>query len=81
MIDQSELLKPANYNAYLVRLWQESPNAAWRASAQCAHTGEKLYFATLAELFTFLETQTRVDPPQKDPGEGREGWWGADERG
>ena len=73
MIDQSELFKPANYNAYLLRLWQESPNAAWRASAQCAHTGEKFYFATLAELFTFLETQTRVDPPQKDPGEGREG--------
>lgn len=81
MIDQSELFKPANYNAYLVRLWQESPNAAWRASAQCAHTGEKLYFATLAELFTFLETQTRVDPPQKDPGEGRVRLRGADERG
>jgi hypothetical protein len=55
---KAELFRPPNYSAYVVRLWQESPDTLWRASAQCAGTGEKLYFATLAELFVFLEAQT-----------------------
>ncbi len=52
------LLKPTNYTAYLVRMWQETPRTPWRAFAQCASTGEKFYFATLADLFAFLEAQT-----------------------
>lgn len=65
------LLRPTNYTAYLVRMWQEKPNAPWRAFAQCASTGEKFYFATLADLFTFLEAQTRRDETneQKRPPE------------
>lgn len=58
----SALFKPNNYSAYLVRLWQEAPHSAWRASAQCATTGQKHYFATLAELFVFLEEQTSNEP-------------------
>lgn len=48
----------ADYSAYLVRIWREHPHAPWRASAQCARTGEKRYFSTLADLYAFLETQT-----------------------
>lgn len=58
----SDLFRPNNYSAYLVRLWQETPQTAWRASAQCATTGQKHYFATLAELFVFLEEQTSNAP-------------------
>jgi len=52
-------------------MWQEKPSAPWRAFAQCASTGEKFYFATLADLFTFLEAQTRRDETneQKRPPE------------
>lgn len=64
---QPDLFKPANYSAYLVRLWQETPYTPWRASAQCASTGQKHYFATLAELFAFLETQTLAAPPNAKP--------------
>lgn len=64
---QPDLFKPANYSAYLVRLWQETPHTPWRASAQCASTGQKRYFATLAELFAFLETQTLAAPPEPEP--------------
>lgn len=46
------------YHAYLVRLWQDGPRAPWRASAQCAQTGEKRLFVDLEVLFTFLKTQT-----------------------
>lgn len=55
---ETELFKPPNYTAYLVRMWQENPHTPWRASAQCASTGEKFYFATLEALFAFLQAQT-----------------------
>jgi hypothetical protein len=47
-----------NYTAYLLRLWQDSDQAPWRASAQCARTGEKFMFAKLEDLFAFLLAQT-----------------------
>ncbi len=46
------------YQAYLVRLWQDSEQTPWRASTQCAQTGEKRFFADLAALYTFLMAQT-----------------------
>lgn len=61
-----ELFKPPNYTAYLVRLWQENPHTPWRASAQCASTGEKFYFATLDALFAFLQAQTAGGPANVD---------------
>jgi hypothetical protein len=47
------------YVAYLLRLWQvcEGQNAVWRASLEDPHTGERRGFATLQELFTYLETE------------------------
>lgn len=60
-----ELFKPANYSAYLIRVWQENPHTPWRASAQCATTGRKHYFATLADLYAFLDAQTI--PPAPTP--------------
>lgn len=65
-----ETFKLANYSAYLVRLWQENPQVPWRASAQCASTGKKFYFATLDALFVFLQAQTT--PSANDNGEENE---------
>ena len=48
----------------MIRVWQENPHTPWRASAQCATTGEKRYFATLADLYAFLDAQTI---PQSTP--------------
>jgi hypothetical protein len=47
-----------DYHSYLLRLWQETPHAAWRASLQNAATGERRGFSDLESLFTFLRTQT-----------------------
>jgi hypothetical protein len=58
MITRLEPFKPSHYTAYLVRLWQESPHRPWRASTQSVHTGEKVYFANLDDLFAFLHAQT-----------------------
>lgn len=53
---------PGRYAAYLVRLWQDGEQAPWRASAQSVHTGEKMMFASLEALFTFLEGHTLAEP-------------------
>jgi hypothetical protein len=59
---QPEVLRRPNYRAYLVRLWQDSQPGPWRASAQSVQTGEQVLFASLAELFIFLEGQTLAGP-------------------
>jgi hypothetical protein len=46
------------YQAYLVRIWQDGDQAAWRASAQSVQSGKIVRFANLDRLFTFLATQT-----------------------
>ena len=45
------------YRAYLVRMWRDTPHAAWRVSAQSAETGEVIRFADLKALYSFLNSQ------------------------
>lgn len=47
------------YLSYLLRLWRVTVagQAAWRASLECPHSGERLGFADLDSLWAFLETQ------------------------
>ena len=46
------------YMAYLLRLWRERQEAPWRAMLENANSGERIAFATLPELFTYLESKT-----------------------
>ena len=46
------------YKAYLLRLWRENQEAAWRALLENPNKSERLAFATLSELVTYLEEQT-----------------------
>ncbi len=64
------------YLSYLLRLWQESggdlPHGdlpLWRASLERPQTGERLGFASLVDLFIFLENETRSSPPGSQPPE------------
>lgn len=57
-----------NYHAYLLRLWRAERNhtgaANWRASLEDPHTGLRLGFATLEQLFAYLiEVSEGADPP------------------
>jgi hypothetical protein len=54
------------YQAYLVRLWRVCSGGqwVWRAALESPHTGERHVFATLAALFTFLESKTRQEAPR-----------------
>lgn len=42
------------YRAFVLRVWRDGEQGAWRASLQNAATGQKLYFATLERLCLFL---------------------------
>ena len=46
-----------HYISYLLRLWQtkNGDERVWRASLESPHTGERKSFASLTDLFDFLE--------------------------
>jgi hypothetical protein len=48
------------YISYLLRLWQVKSEGelVWRASLDSPPTGQRLGFASLAEMYTFLEQET-----------------------
>ena len=54
--------KQPTYQAYLLRLWPTRPHgtepAVWRASLENPHTGQRLGFASLEQLFAYLIEQT-----------------------
>ena len=51
------------YYAYLLRLWPEQSGGqfVWRASLEDPHTGIRRGFANLAQLFAYLEAQSKED--------------------
>ena len=53
-----------DYESYLLRLWRASDgeDAVWRASLESPHTGEREGFASLDEMFDFLQQQCAVSP-------------------
>lgn len=52
-----------DYLSYLLRLWREGEGrATWRASLESSHTGERKGFASLDDLFGFLQEQIGVLP-------------------
>ena len=55
------LNQPA-YRSYLLRLWR-TPHA-WRASLDDPHTGKRLGFASLEQLFAYLMEATERDEEQ-----------------
>jgi hypothetical protein len=51
-----------DYLSYLLRLWRVTlaGQVAWRASLECPHTGDRLGFADLHSLWSFLQSQMRL---------------------
>ena len=56
-----KLRKPGECHAYLVRLWRDSTEEPWRASAKQVGTGREFHFASPEKLFLFLHEQTNSD--------------------
>jgi hypothetical protein len=64
-----------DYIAYLLRLWREKGGAStrWRASLQDPHSGERVGFASLEELFGYLRRETDDQPESSGNAQGDEG--------
>lgn len=58
------------YRVYLLRLWRaEAPDSSWRASLEYSHTGERIGFEGLEQLFAYLMEQTECDTDRKQGGQ------------
>jgi hypothetical protein len=63
-----------DYVSYLLRMWRDSSNgetasakeALWRASLQSPRSGKRVWFASLEELFCFLQRQAGLEPLARD---------------
>ncbi len=62
------------YLSYLLRLWQTSDGGrqVWRASLESPGIGERRGFASLKDLFVFLQTQTGQTAPQDEQNRARD---------
>jgi hypothetical protein len=50
------------YRSYLLRLWcEETLEQRWQASLEDPHTGKRIGFASLEQLFAFLMDQVEGD--------------------
>lgn len=60
-----EVEKTNRYHAYLLRVWCDNggEQALWRASLESPQVAERLSFASLVELFAFLEQETGLSKP------------------
>jgi hypothetical protein len=58
--------KNLRYFSYLLRLWEteDEVQRVWRASLEFPATSERHGFASLADLFVYLEAETA---PEKEP--------------
>jgi hypothetical protein len=54
-----------DYASYLLRLWRvgDAEGPTWRASLKSVHNGQQVGFASLADLFAFLENETGSPSP------------------
>lgn len=54
--------KQSDYISYLLCVWRSNGGCkrAWQASLQDPHTGKRIGFASLDDLFAFLRQQTGV---------------------
>ncbi len=54
--------KREGYISYLLRIWETANGETrlWRAQLEQPGTGERRGFASLQDLFRFLESQTRL---------------------
>jgi hypothetical protein len=58
------------YTSFLIRLWREpsGTNREWLVQVEHIPGGEKEYFASLEDLFTFIRAQLPGPPQEPHPG-------------
>lgn len=67
MDHQISTVKPANsYQAFLLRLWQESPDSRWRFTLEDPHTNERHAFNGVEVFIQFMMEMTETKDPKAD---------------
>jgi hypothetical protein len=63
-VDQDELDEEPDYRSYLIRLWRvrSGGRSTWRASLECALSGQTYNFASLDDLWRFLRREMGYSP-------------------
>lgn len=64
-IEQTRTAAPADYHAYLLRLWREGAQKPWRAELVSPHTGVRRHFAHQEQLLAFLAELTAAAAAQE----------------
>lgn len=64
----TEDTRSGDYRAYLVRLWRDTPESEWRASAQSVTTGTIVRFANVKALCVFLHVRSEDPAPDDEHG-------------
>jgi hypothetical protein len=64
----TEDTRAGEYKAYLVRLWRDTPDTEWRASAQSVRTGNIVRFANVEALCVFLHVRSQGPAPDDERG-------------
>lgn len=64
-VQQTMAAAPADYHAYLLRLWREGAQKPWRAELVSPHTGERHHFAQREQLLAFLTELTAATAAQE----------------
>lgn len=66
MDHQISAVKPTNsYQAYLLRLWQESPHGIWRFTLEDPQTNERHAFSGMEVFIQFLMEMTETEAPKE----------------
>ena len=65
--DANDRTKQPVYQAYLVRMWRDSQQGDWRASAQSVEDGEINRFGTVQALLNFLNSQANEGEKDQPP--------------
>lgn len=56
------------YLSYLLRLWRDDEDAPWRAALEEPYTGAIHHFASLEQLYGYLEAQGKLPSREQEPG-------------
>lgn len=66
---------PVRRESFILRVWREGKNQAWKSWVQHANSGASTIVYTLADLWAFIEQHTNEpvsddwrDPPKKSSG-------------
>jgi hypothetical protein len=64
--------EPDAYQSYLLRLWRAKRKGEWQwyASLESPSTGERQWFPSLAQAFTYLNEQCERQVPEHPEGPG-----------